>query len=149
MKKIMLIIGVFTMVLVSCKKNKPEEVTLDAVESVGEQCFESVINKDTIKMTLNTNSRNEVNGELIYKIYEKDKNEGTINGTIKGDTLIADYTFQSEGVSSVREVAFLKKGTTYIDGYGDLIEKNGKMVFKDKKTLKFDAKMTLSKVDCK
>lgn len=154
MKKAMLIIGVFVIVLVSCKKNKSEEMIPDTVksaaikESTGEQCFESVINKDTIMMTLNVNSNNEVNGKLVYKIYQKDKNEGTINGVIKGDTLIADYTFKSEGISSVREVTFLKKAETYVEGYGELIETNAKMVFKDKKLLKFDSKMTLSKVDC-
>lgn len=155
MKKIMAIIGVLALVLVSCKRNKPEEVIPNTVESglieesVGKQCFELVTNKDTITMTLNTNSHNEVNGELVYKIYEKDKNVGTIIGNIKGDTLIADYTFKSEGVSSIREVAFLKKSGAFVEGYGDMIETNGKMVFKDKKGLKFDTKMTLSKVDCK
>jgi hypothetical protein len=153
MKKIILIIAV--VVLVSCKKSKPEEVIPSTVESakieesVGKQCFQLVANNDTITMVLNTNSHNEVNGELVYKIYQKDKNEGTIIGNIKGDTLIADYTFKSEGVSSIREVVFLKKAGTFIEGYGDLIETNGKMIFKDKKFLKFDSKMTLSKVDCK
>jgi hypothetical protein len=155
MKKIILIIGVVALVLVSCKKDKPDEIVPSTVESgtikesVGKQCFQSVVNNDTVAMVLNTNSHNEVNGELIYKIYQKDKNVGTIIGNIKGDTLIADYTFKSEGVSSIREVAFLKKAGAFIEGYGDLIETNGKMVFKDKKLLKFDTKMTLSKVECK
>ncbi|MEA9412026.1 hypothetical protein [Flavobacterium sp. PL02] len=155
MKKIIAIIGAVTLVLVSCKKEKQEEIIPSTVESakieesVGKQCFQSVTNKDTVMLTLNTNSHNEVDGQLTYKIYQKDKNEGTIIGSIKGDTLIADYTFKSEGVSSIREVAFLKKAGTFIEGYGDLIETNGKLVFKDKKLLKFDSKMTLSKVDCK
>ena len=103
MKKIILIIGVVTLVLVSCKKNKTDEIIPSTVESgtikesVGKQCFQSIANKDTITMVLNTNSHNEVNGELIYNIYQKDKNVGTIIGNIKGDTLIADYTFKTEG----------------------------------------------------
>ncbi|MCV9930721.1 hypothetical protein OIU80_00365 [Flavobacterium sp. LS1R47] len=155
MKKNILIIGVLTLVLASCKKEKPGEIIPSTVESgeikesVGKQCFQSITNKDTVILTLNTNSHNEVDGRLTYKIYQKDKNEGTIIGNIKGDTLIADYTFKSEGVSSIREVAFLKKAGTFVEGYGDLIETNGKLVFKDKKLLKFDSKMTLSKVDCK
>jgi hypothetical protein len=84
MKKIIAIIGVVTLVLVSCKKDKPEEIIPSTVESakieesVGKQCFQSITNKDTIVLTLNTNSHNEVDGQLTYKIYEKDKNEGTI-----------------------------------------------------------------------
>jgi hypothetical protein len=67
---------------------------------------------------------------------------------MKGDTLVADYTFMSEGVSSVREVVFLQKDGTLIEGYGDVVDANNKVSFKDKKKLKFDAKNTLTKVDC-
>lgn len=41
-------------------------------------------------MELNINTNNEVNGKLAYSFYQKDRNEGTIVGNIKGDTLIAD-----------------------------------------------------------
>lgn len=99
-------------------------------------------------MSFNVNSHQEVNGKLSYNILGKDKNEGTLIGNIYGDTLIADYTFNSEGVSSIREVAFLQKDGTYIEGYGDVAEANGKVSFKDRKKLKFDVKNTLTKVDC-
>ena len=100
-------------------------------------------------MSFNVNSHQEVNGKLSYNIVGKDKNEGSLIGNMKGDTLIADYTFMSEGVSSIREVAFLQKDGAFIEGFGDVIEANGKFSFKDKTKLKFDAKNTLTKVDCK
>jgi hypothetical protein len=99
-------------------------------------------------LSFNINSHQEVNGKLSYNLYGKDKNEGTLIGNMKGDTLIADYTFLSEGISSIREVAFLQKDGTFIEGYGPTTEANGKVSFTDKKTLKFDAKNTLLKVDC-
>ncbi|MNY65786.1 hypothetical protein D3C86_2031100 [compost metagenome] len=68
---------------------------------------------------------------------------------MKGDTLVGDYTFISEGVSSVREVVFLQKDGTLIEGYGDVVSTNDRVTFKDKSKLKFDAKNTLTKVDCK
>jgi hypothetical protein len=50
----------------------------------------------------------------------------------------------SEGISSVRQVVFLKKGNTYIEGYGDVVEEaSGKVVFKDRKQLQFDGKSIL------
>jgi hypothetical protein len=56
----------------------------------------------------------------------------------------------SEGVSSIREVAFLKKGSTYVEGYGDVVDDNkGKVTFKDTKQLKFEGNIVLSKIDCK
>nr|WP_314895499.1 hypothetical protein [uncultured Flavobacterium sp.] len=56
----------------------------------------------------------------------------------------------SEGVFSVRQVAFLKKGDSYVEGYGDVVDDNkGKVTFKDTKQLKFEGNIVLSKVDCK
>jgi hypothetical protein len=141
----------------SCKKEttQPEpQITPSApkeaevVEPAGDQCYTWNSNGSVIEMSFNVNSHQEVNGKLSYNIVGKDKNEGTLIGNIYGDTLIADYTFDSEGVSAVREVAFLQREGTYIEGHGDVVEANGKVSFKDRKKLKFDVKNTLTKVDC-
>ncbi|MBF4463756.1 hypothetical protein [Flavobacterium sp. LC2016-12] len=157
MKKLLaatiIILGVF----ISCKKettlpppqiepNPPKEAEI--VEPAGDQCYTSRLNGNIVALSFNVNSHQEVNGKLSYNITGKDKNEGTIIGNMKGDTLIADYTFMSEGVSSVREVVFLQKDGTLIEGYGDVVDANNKVTFKDKKKLKFDAKNTLTKSDC-
>jgi hypothetical protein len=158
MKKVSLII-IILFVFVSCKKETalpapPPQITPDPpkeaeiVEPAGNQCYVSSANNSTVKLSFNVNSHQEVNGKLSYSLYGKDKNEGTLIGNMKGDTLIADYTFASEGTTSVREVAFLHKDGAFIEGYGETIQANDKVVFKDKKTLKFDAKNALIKVDC-
>lgn len=156
MKKVIALTVIVLVVFASCKKtapvpeivpNSPKEAEI--AEPSGDQCFAFVNDSSTVELSFNVNSHQEVNGKLSYKLYGKDKNEGTIIGNIKGDTLIADYTFMSEGVSSIREVAFLQKDATYIEGYGDVAEANGKVVFKDKKKLKFIPKMILTKVECK
>ena len=143
-------------VFVSCKKEKeteetpiaPEEIVVE--ETVSEECYSAIIKKDTISMSLKVKGNLIASGKLSYKFFEKDKNEGTLVGEIKGDTLFAEYTFMSEGVSSIREVAFLKKGNTYVEGYGDVVDDNkGKATFKDTKQLKFEGNIVLSKVDCK
>ncbi|MCD0468988.1 hypothetical protein [Flavobacterium sp. JAS] len=156
MKKVLAMTVIILVVLVSCKKTEPvPEIAPDPpkeaenAEPSGDQCFAFANDSSTIELSFNVNSHQEVNGKLSYKLYGKDKNEGTLIGNIKGDTLIADYTFMSEGISSVREVAFLQKDGTYIEGYGDITEANGKVTFKDKKKLKFEPKMILTKVDCK
>lgn len=156
MKKVFALTVIILVVLASCKKtepvpeiapNPPKEV--EAAEPAGDQCFVSTANNSSIELSFNVNSHQEVNGKLSYNISGKDKNEGTLIGNMKGDTLIADYTFMSEGVSSVREVAFLQKDGALIEGFGDVAEANGKVTFKDKKKLKFDQKNILTKVDCK
>lgn len=158
MKKVVAIATLLLTVLVSCKKatdtepiqiepKAPKEAEI--VEPAGDQCYASSADGNVIEMSFNVNSHQEVNGKLSYNLSGKDKNEGTLIGNMKGDTLIADYTFTSEGVSSVREVAFLQKDGTLIEGFGDVISTNDKVTFKDKSKLKFDAKNTLTKVDCK
>ncbi|MDA6070600.1 hypothetical protein NJT12_13310 [Flavobacterium sp. AC] len=153
MKKVLAITIVVLSIFASCKKDQvaePVEIPAGApkeaeiVEPAGDQCYAS----SAVKMSFNVNSHQEVNGKLSYNIAGKDKNEGTLIGNMKGDTLIADYTFMSEGVSSVREVAFLKQEGTFVEGYGDVAEANGKVSFKNKKLLKFDQKNVLTKVDC-
>lgn len=158
MKKVLTITTLILTVLVSCKKatdTEPVQITpsppkeAEIVEPAGDQCYSWTSKGSVIEMSFNVNSHQEVNGKLSYNIVGKDKNEGTLIGNMKGDTLIADYTFNSEGVSSVREVAFLQRENTFIEGYGDIVSANDKVTFKDKTKLKFDPKNTLIKVDCK
>ena len=154
MKKVTVLGIVFMSILVSCKKEKEavsatsEKIVVE--EPASEECYRTVLKKDTISMTLTIKGDELTSGKLSYNFYEKDKSEGALVGEIKGDTLFADYTFMSEGVSSVRQVAFLKKGNTYIEGFGDVVDDNkGKVTFKDRKQLKFEGNIVLSKVDCK
>lgn len=160
MKKVLTLTAVLVLsIFASCKKEttktEPVQITpsppkeAEILEPAGDQCYAWKSNGSVIEMSFNVNSHQEVNGKLSYNLVGKDKNQGTLIGNMKGDTLVADYTFNSEGVSSVREVAFLQKDGAFIEGYGDVVEANSKVSFKDKSKLKFDAKNTLVKVDCK
>ncbi|WP_125719351.1 hypothetical protein [Flavobacterium ustbae] len=157
MKKVLIISAVIFALFVSCKKETTTapEITPSApkeaeiVEPSGKQCYSYSGNDNFVDLSFNVNSHQEVNGTLSYNYTGKDKNEGILVGNMKGDTLIAEYTFTSEGISSVREVAFLNRDATFIEGYGETVEANDKITFKDKSKLKFDQKNVLTKVDCK
>jgi hypothetical protein len=156
MKKVIVLGVVFMSVLVSCKKEKEKEEAPAASEKivveepVSEECYRTILKKDTISMTLNIKGDQLTSGKLSYNFYEKDKSFGTLVGKIKGDTLFADYAFMSEGVATVRQVVFLKKGSAYVEGFGDVTDDNkGKVTFKDVSKLKFEGNIVLSKVDCK
>jgi hypothetical protein len=143
-------------VTTSCMNKKKEGVSVPQLateaplETTAEQCYQAVIEKDTITLTTSINSVNQFEGELDYSYYQKDKSFGTLLGTVKGDTIFADYTFQSEGKTSIRELVFLKKGpNSLVEGYGEVLELNGKMVFKDKNNIKFDGNVVYNQVDCK
>ena len=143
-----ILIGVFF----SCKKEAETTIVTDGEKVIemplSETCYIGVFNKDTVSIHLNLKENQVVAGNLSYNLFEKDKSQGTLFGTFKGDTLIADYTFNSEGVSSVRQVAFLKKDTILMEGFGEVVDADGKMIFKDIRKLEFDAKRVLSKVNC-
>lgn len=110
-------------------------------------CYASYQGKDTV--TLKTeNFPNVVTGILRYNLYGKDRNKGEIDGVMHGDTLVADYRFQSEGAQSVRQVAFLLKDSTAIEGYGPMEEKDGKMIFKHLGGVDFSKGIKLRKVEC-
>ncbi|MFV8367987.1 hypothetical protein [Flavobacterium sp. LB2R40] len=153
MKKVILLNLVFMSVFVSCK-NEKEKVSVESEKSVSEksvslECYRAILKKDTVSLTLNIKNGLLLSGNLSYNFYEKDKSNGTLIGEIKGDTLFANYTFMSEGISTVRQVAFLKQGDAYIEGFGDVIDDNkGKVIFKDTKQLNFDSNLVLSKVNC-
>jgi hypothetical protein len=151
MRNKILLSTVILSVLFSCKKAEEPVVENNPKPEVQEvakqECYEYAKNKDTIQLQLSIDDTS-VSGKMTYKLFEKDKNEGVIEGTMSGDTLFADYKFMSEGVESFRQVAFLKKNGTFTEGYGEVTEIDGKIVFKDKKTLTFST-MVLNEIPCK
>ena len=110
-------------------------------------CYSAVNDKDSIRLSIKVTG-GAVTGDLYYHLLEKDKNTGAIEGKMVGDTIIAEYSFASEGMQSVREVAFLKKGENLVEGFGPVEDINGKMVFKSRSALVFDSANLLLKVEC-
>ena len=93
--------------------SKHEEVKIQVPNTV---CYLNVTGKDSIFLKTEI-FPNVVTGSLKYKFFEKDNNNGEIDGTLHGDTLIANYTFMSEGVQSVRKVMFLISDNSAIEIY--------------------------------
>lgn len=111
-------------------------------------CFESFNGKDKISLQYDLVG-DDISGDLMYAIDGKDRNEGTVQGTLNGDTLLLDYMFQSEGELSSRQVAFLKRDSLLVEGYGNSEERDGKLEFTDRAELKFGAGVQLRRVNCK
>ena len=108
-------------------------------------CYGSYTDKDSVFLTL-TFVGTEVSGDLTYKLYEKDKSQGTLQGTVKGDTIHAMYQFRSEGKTSTREVAFLKQGSDLVEGFAPMDETGTR--FLDKRDIDF-AGTVLVGTECK
>lgn len=160
MKNTIIVLAFFILITAACtneKKNKDaaEAIAVDTTftatqpKKSSSDCYVYVSNRDTASLKINTEGE-ELTGELNYNLFEKDRNTGKIAGEMKGDTIIAEYTFDSEGMRSVREVIFVKKddGNIY-EGTGEVMEKGGKTIFKDRTALKFSPTMVFSPTDCK
>jgi hypothetical protein len=154
MNKSILLLSTIAVLFAACQSKTTEEKidslakSPDTVVSASKACYAYMKNRDTVTLSY-TIAGNTIAGELSNNLFEKDKNSGQINGIIKGDTIIADYTAKGEGVTSVRQVAFLKKGDQLLEGYGDTEEKDGKMVFRKINQLKFVDAIGMTEVDCK
>lgn len=110
-------------------------------------CFISASSTDTVWLKIEV-FPNVVTGILKYQFFEKDQNQGTIDGHLEGSILYADYTFQSEGSISVREVAFLLESDKVTEGFGEVEVKDGKQVFKDRSSIIFSDGLTFNRIDC-
>ena len=110
-------------------------------------CYLSINGKDTVFLKTEI-FPNVVTGILSYKFHEKDSNKGDIDGTLSGDTFIADYKFMSEGKQSTRQVIFLINDSVATEGYGNMEERDGKMVFKNVNDIAFGKGLRLKKVSC-
>lgn len=128
----------FTIVNFSCS-NETEKTTAvtdtpsvqtPPVDAPSHFCYAYIQNQDTVELELIVGADDTVSGDLLYHINGKDRNSGTLKGIIFRDTILADYTFKSEGTESIREVTFLKKDNSLSEGYAEMEEVSGKMKFK-------------------
>ena len=144
------IIALSLVIFASCNTEKNQESTTktEVKTTQTETCYQHTKDSSTIRLNVTIND-NMITGNLTYDYYQKDKSKGTIKGQLKSDTLFADYTFMSEGVESVREVVFIKTANGWVEGYGEIDDKDGKVVFKNRNKITFDNNVVLKETACK
>lgn len=143
------IIALSLVIFTSCNTEKKQESTTkkEVKTTQTETCYQHTKDSSTIKLNIKIND-NIVTGDLLYDYYQKDRSAGKIKGELKSDTLFANYTFVSEGVESEREVVFIKTASGWVEGYGEIDDKDGKVIFKDKSKITFDNNVVLTETAC-
>ena len=148
MKKILYCFGAIALLSACTKKTENKETDTSTVTNTKQTDFSGLYsyqqNGDTITLQLTVDGT-KANGNLLYALNEKDRNSGSFVGEIKDGILLANYTFSSEGVLSERQIAFKLTDTSAVEGYGDVQEINGKMVFKDAANLEYGTGLVLTK----
>ncbi len=114
----------------------------------GKSCYLAKMNRDSVLLDLNMQG-DSASGTLEYRMFGEDHSIGKFTGSKHGDTLMLIYTFQSEGITSETEIAFLRKGDDYIEGHAPMKQDGSRSVFSDKKMLQFDSNIILKNTPCK
>jgi hypothetical protein len=113
------------------------------------ECYYYASDRDTISMAFNI-SGDQVKGQLDYHLFDKRQDTGPLKGYLRGDTLFGEFKFKTdEKKDMTREVMFIKGDGFYKEGYGDLVEVDGKLVFENSLGLNFGHDVKLQKQDCK
>ncbi|MBU2903614.1 hypothetical protein KO529_02350 [Arenibacter algicola] len=126
-------------------KEAPMEPEMAITSTLQKGCYMYHENGSMVNLEI-TNSENPVEANLTYAYAEKDKNTGTFQGEFNDGKLVGSYTFQSEGIESTRQVAFMLEDNQFVEGYGELNE-DGTM-FKDVNSVNYSSTMPLTKMDC-
>ncbi|OLY93919.1 hypothetical protein SAMN05444008_11125 [Cnuella takakiae] len=110
-------------------------------------CYEMTHKRDSATLQLEVQD-SVVTGRLVYRRYQRDGNTGTIKGVLRDSLILADYTFQSEGLTSVRELVLKIKDTTLVEAFGDLKNEGNKIVFSNTANLQYMEENPFVKVAC-
>jgi len=108
-------------------------------------CYIAKLNKDIYSLNIQSENNGNVAGTLSYNNFEKDSSSGSINGTFTNDTLVGNYSFDSEGSHSDRQVIFKKVGDNFVEGFGPVKVISGKEVFDPITSVTYDPKSTFVK----
>lgn len=154
-------ISTLSLVLMNCnKKTEPVQpvTTTDSAETPTEKvvdtlgaktfCYLGVTGKDSVFVSLDDNLGT-FSGKMAYKNSEKDSSKGELSGFKSGDTLKLTYEFASEGTTSKRDIFFIQKGNTLMEGIGNQKDENGTMRYADEKKISYNDGQKLESADCK
>ena len=75
-----------------------------------QSCYHATVGDSSSLLQIKDPSADELTGELIFQNYEKDSSYGVFTGKFAADQLTIDFTFQSEGIESKRQIVLTKSG---------------------------------------
>ena len=114
-------------------------------DTISSGCYSQIIKRDTSSLQLQKKGSN-LTWALSYSIYQKDRNDGTVMAEQSGDIIKGWYLFKSEGIISVRQVAWKISGEELWPATGEVTQKNDTTIFAKPDQLKFDSIRPLNMV---
>ena len=127
-------------------KNKSPVVNEDNTVSASiSGCYVAKLGQDIYTLDIESENGGNVSGMLAYNNYQKDSSSGSFQGIFTEGKLLGDYSFDSEGMHSDRQVIFKQEGDNFIQGFGPTITKDGKESFANLNEITYDPKSTFVK----
>lgn len=153
-------LGSLSFLIISCSKKVEEnknvvnsdsltETNSTVIDTLGSKsfCYLGVTGKDSVFVSIDDNLGT-VTGRMRYKNSEKDSSKGDLTGLKSGDTLKLTYEFASEGTKSKRDIFFIQKDGTLLEGIGNQKDENGQMKYSDEKKIVYKDGQKFEAVDC-
>ena len=82
-----------------------------------QSCYHATVGDSSSLLQIKDSSADQLTGELIFQNYEKDSSYGVFTGKFAADQFTIDFTFQSEGIESKRQIV-LTKSADQLSGEG-------------------------------
>lgn len=111
-------------------------------------CYVATLAKDVYTLKVEDQDGEAVSGRLVFKNFEKDSSAGNFEGTYRNGLLFGNYTFQSEGSTSVLNMIFKRTGADFIRGYGDMNAAGDTFADINKITFDSDSVFKATTADC-
>ncbi|WP_276504416.1 hypothetical protein [Terrimonas pollutisoli] len=118
-----------------------------AEDTLSSGCYSQIVQRDTSSLQLQKKGSS-LTGALSYSIYQKDRNDGTVMVEQSEDIIKGWYLFKSEGIISVRQVAWKINGEELWPATGEVTQKNDTTLFAKPDQLRFDSTRPFKKVSC-
>lgn len=110
-------------------------------------CYSQVFKRDTVILQLEVKGNN-ASGPLSYNLYQKDRNDGSIKAEVADSVITGWYLFRSEGIISVRQVAWRIKPGQLWPATGEMIQRNDTTLFAKPDQLQYDNTKPFIKIKC-
>jgi hypothetical protein len=110
-------------------------------------CYSQVYKRDTVTLQIDVKGNN-VTGPLTYKIFQKDRNDGSIKAVLADSVISGWYLFRSEGIMSVRQIAWRVKPGRLLPAMGEMVQRNDTTMFVNADRLQFDNSKPFVKTTC-
>lgn len=112
-------------------------------------CYIAKLSQDVYTLQIQSENDGAEIGILAYNNYEKDSSSGVFIGKLSGDVLLGNYSFDSEGMHSNRQLIFKKVGDNLVEGFGDVKTAGDTETLADTSKVIYDPKVTFVKSnDC-